>query len=292
MRVSFDQNLLTSLLLYSEWREQQVMQGYQTLTFRMFPTVDLKLSPGYQSYSAPLKGFVYNSGVSGAVIMQSVSGGGFSSALTRASGLVIDYPNGRVLVPTSLGTNLVLTGTASVCEVNYYAASTTQETMLTQDKMFVNPQTVYSLGTTGIPPNVYVTPAVFVNPLHTRNEAFQLGGTVDTKSTITLTVFAEDPNTLTAILGFWRDARYQYFPLLNTVNYPLNPFGDVVGGTGYNYLSYIQRFGEPGNLVYIENVTTARVSDRLRVNNAQWVGIVDLETSYVRQSPIGSNVFV
>lgn len=292
MRVSYDQNLWTSIFLYAQFRAQQTMQAFQTLTVRLFPTEDRSLPAGYQGYSSPLKGFLYDSGVSGALVINSVSGGGFSAPLTRASGIRIDYTNGRVIVPTALGSNLVLTGTASMCEINHYIAAESEETMLTQSKMFVNPRAVYSLNTTGIAPYVFVTPAVFVNPLHTKNEAFQLGGTVNTKSTITMTVFAESPQQLVAILGFWRDARYQYFPMVNTVDDPLDQWNDFKGGTGYNYLSLVQRFGSAGNLVYIEDVRTARVSDRLKANTQQWIGIVDVECSYLRQSPIGSNIFV
>lgn len=292
MRVSYDQNLWASIFLYAQFRTQQVMQAYQTLSLPLYPTEDPKLPVGWQSYSSPLKGWLYDSGVTGALVIQNVSGGGFSAPLTRASGIHIDYTNGRVLVPTALGAGLVLTGTASFTEVNHYISSETEETLLTQSKMFVNPRTVYPLATSGIAPYVYVTPAVFVNPLHTRNEAFQLGGTVNTKSTITMTVFAESPQQLVALLGYWRDARYQCFPMVNTLDFPLDEWGDFKGGTGYNYLSLVQRFGSPGNLVYIEDVRTARVSDRLKANTQQWIGMVDVECSYVRQSPIGSNIFV
>ncbi len=291
MRVSFDQNLWTSLFLYAQFRAQQTMQAYQTVTCRLFPTEDPSLPAGVQGYSSPLKGWVYDSDVSGAAIINSISGGGFSEPLTRASGIHIDYTNARVIVPTALGTNLVLTGTASFCEVNHYIASETEETLLTQSKMFVNPRTVYTTAITGAPPNVYVTPAVFVNPLHTANEAFQLGGTINTKSTLTLTVFAESPQQLVAILGSCRDMRYQWFPLVDTADDPLDEWGDLKGGSGFNYLGLAQRLGASNNLVYIEDVRTARVSDKLKANNQQWIGMADVDVCFMRQSPAEASLF-
>lgn len=291
MRIQYDNNLITSFFLYAENLLQQNAQAYQTLTMKLFPTEDRFIPAGYTSYSAPLRGWVYNSGVSGAHIINSISGGGFSAPLTRASGIHIDYTNGRALVPTSLGSNLDLTGTASFTEINLFIPAESQNELLTQSKYFVNPRTVYPLTESGALPYVYVTPAIFVNTLNTKNEAFNLGGMVMTKSNISLTVIAESNNQLTALLGLWRDTRYRYFPILNAISDPLDEWGDVKGGTGYNYLSYVKIFGRPGNLAYIEDVTTARVSDRLKLDPAQWVGIVDLEVSYLRQSP-QSNIFV
>lgn len=259
--------------------------AYQTLTMRLFPTVDRSIPAGFQSYSAPLKGWVYDSGVSGAHIIQSISGGGFSSPLTRDSGIHIDYPNGRILVPTSLGTNLTLTGTASITEVNHYLANESEEEILTQGKYFVNPRFRSTLTTSGVPPGVFATPAVFVNPLTAKNTPFEFGGRVDSRSTLTLTALAETSYQLNAILDIWRDARYQSFPVFSLVNDPLDQWGDVKGGTGYNYLAYSATHGTPGNLAYIEDVRAAKISDKLKLNPQLFAGIIDVEVSFVRMPP-------
>lgn len=283
-----DNNLLASFYLYAENRVQQVGEAFQTRTMRMLPTVDPWLPATHQSYSAPLKGFVYNSGISGAYIMDSVSGGGFSAPLTRASGIHIDYPNGRVLVPVSLGTNLVLTGTASIAEVNHYLANESEEQILTQNKYFVNPRFIYPLSRSGVPPNVFATPACFVNPLITHNVPFEFGGIVETKTTLTITVLAESAFQLNALLSIWRDARYQYFPLLSTTQDPLDQWGDTK--SGYNYLAYAAQYGTAGNLVYIEDVRTAKVSDKARMNPQIFAGVIDIDTSFMRQ-PAGLGLF-
>lgn len=282
MRVSFDQNLLTSIFLYAEYRTAQEARAFQTLTTRLFPTADSSLPPGWQGYSSPLKGWIYDSGVSGALVINSVSGGGFSAPLTRASGIHFDYSNGRVILPITIVPTQPLTGTASVTEVNHYIPSETEDQLLTQNKMFVNPRAVYPLTASGAPPQVYVTPAVFVNPLHTKNAPYELGGTVDTKTSVSLTLIMEDPAQLNTMLGLWRDSRYQYIPLVPAIDDPLDGWGDLKGGSGYNYLAYVARYGNPSNLIFVEDVYTARISDRVRVNPNQWIGIVDLETSYVR----------
>ncbi len=283
-------SILASTYLWAENRMATLGGAYQVLTTRFFPTEDPTLPTGYQSYSAPLKGLIYDSGVNGAVIMNSVSGGGFSAPLTRGSGIHIDYLNARVVVPTSLGTNLVLTGTAAFKQINTYLANESEEFLLSAQKYFVNPQFLSPLTASGISPSVLATPAIFVNPISSSNEAFALGGSINSKDIVSLTCLVEDNFTLNALFSLFRDARYQYFPLLAITTDPLDQWGDFKGGTGYNYSTYVQTYGTPGNLVYIEHVTTSKVSDRARVSSQLFAGVIDLQLSYIRQ-PVGSNQF-
>jgi hypothetical protein len=276
-------SLLASFFLFADYKILQQGVAYQTLTTRLFPTQDRTLPTGYQGYSSPLKSWVYDSGVSGAVVINSVSGGGYSAPLTRASGIRIDYINGRVIVPTSLGTNLVLTGTASTPEIRVYLPNESEEQILTQDKYFINPRFHSPLSASGAPPGSYTTPAIFINQISAHNEAFQFGGLVDSQSTITITALCESN----------RDLRYQYFPMMNTISDPLNQWGDVKGGagTGYNYLGYVASYGFPGNLVYISEVRASKITDKVRINPQLFAGIIDLEVSYIRQAPLNSNIF-
>ena len=289
-----ENNLLASFFLFIDYKVLQQGVAYQTLTTRLFPTVDRTLPAGYQGYSAPLKSFVYCSGVSGAIVINNVSGGGYSEPLTRGSGIFIDYVNGRAIVPTSLGTNLVLTGTASFPDIRCYLPNETEEQILTQGKYFVNPRFYSPLSASGAPPGTYTTPAIFINQLSARNEPFQFGGLVTSMSTITVTALCESNFQLNALFSIFRDLRFQYFPMMNAISDPLNQWGDLKGGaaTGYNYLGYVASYGQPGNLVYIGDVRASKVSDRLRLNLQLFVGIIDLEVSYVRQAPLNSNIFV
>lgn len=291
MLQQYTNNLNASIFLWAQHIIEQRGLAYNTLTMRLFPTKDQSIPTSYQSYSAPLKGFVYDSGISGAYIIQNVSGGGFSAPLTRASGIHIDYINGRVLVPKSLGTDMVLTGTASVPDFRFYQANETEEQILTQGKYFVNPRFMSALSVSGAPPGAYATPAIFMNSLSTRNDAFALGGLVDTKNTYTFTVLTESNYMLDAALSIFRDTRFQYIPNINTFQDPLDQWGDFKGGTGYNYREIIQLWGQPGNLIYIEDVRTSKVSDKIRINPQQFAGIVDIDVCFVRQSPINSTVF-
>jgi hypothetical protein len=50
-------------------------------------------------------------------------------------------------------------------------------------------------------------------------------------------------------------------------------------------------WGQPGNLIYIKEVKTSKVSDRVKMNPQYFVGLVDITLSYIRQAPITTNLF-
>lgn len=276
----FDNNLNMSFYLWAENRMANLAQAYVNTTLPFYYAPDSRLPPQLLSYSSPFKQFVYDSGVSGAVIINSVSGS--AGVLTRTSGIYIDYDNGRVIVPASLGTNLTLTGSMAVKAINIYQPNETEEFIITQGKFFFNPRYIGTATGGGVPPYQMATPAMFINTLHSDDQAFALGGLDDTTTTMSISVVAESNFQLNATLSLMRDARYKYFPLLNVSQDPINQWGDLVGGTGFNYTTVTQTFGNPGQLVYIKSVKTSKVSDRVKMNPEYFVGLIDIECSYVR----------
>jgi hypothetical protein len=281
MLAQFDHSLNISVHLWAQNVVQQNAQGYFNATMQFYPTADARYT-GYYSYSCPWKQLVFDSGVSGAQILNAVSGGGFSAPLTRDSGVHFDYLNGRVLVPQALGGNLALTGAAAVSEINFYQPNATEEYMLTQTKYFRNPR-YQGTPTTGVDPYVMATPAVFINTIDDRSEAFSFGGIDNTMTTFTLTCFAESDYQLKGLFSLFRDERYGYIPLINIAQNPLDGYNDVKGGTGFNYQSIIAQYGTPGNLIYVQNVKTSKVSDKMQLNPGLFAGIIDMELSFIRQ---------
>lgn len=286
MTPSFLNNLHASTFLFAEHWLLQTSQAYLTLTTPLYYQPDPTLPANVLAYAAPLKSWIYDSGVSGAVVINSVSGGGFSAPLTRGSGCHFDYTNARVIVPAALGTGLKLTGTASYNQVNLYQANETEEETLTQNKYFLNPRYRAPL-TSGVPSYVFATPAMFLSPLATRNDPYTFGGLVETKTTMTFTVLAETSFQLANILSTFADTEDGYFPLLSTTNDPLDEWNDVKGGTGYNYFTLAQQNGQPGNLIYIDKVRSAKISNRVRslLNPRLFYGIIDMDVNFVRLPP-------
>ena len=282
MKAQWDHSLNISFHLWSQFQIQQNMAAFINLSTPLYPTTETRLT-GYYSYSAPFKQFLYDSGVSGAQIINVVSGGAFTNyPLTRASGIHIDYINGRVLVPTSFGANLTLTGSYSTPEINVWQPNATEEHLLTQAKFFVNPR-YQGTPTSGIAPYAMVTPAVFINTLSDSSDQFSFGGIDNTMTTFTLTCFAETDYQLKGLFSFFRDSRFGYIPLVSIAQNPLDGFNDVKGGTGFNYQTLTAQYGSPGQLIYIDNVHTAKVSDRMQLNPGLFAGIIDMQLSYIRQ---------
>ncbi len=283
MLQQFDHALAVSYYLYAQNRAQSLAQSYFNAQLVFHPTPDAQLT-GFNSYSCPWKPLVYDASVSGAQIVNMVSGGGFSAPLTRASGVHFDYFNGRVLVPAALGANLALTGYGAVSEFGFYVPQETQEYLLTQQKFFVNPR-YQGTPTSGIAPYTNATPAVFVNSISDTNEAFAFGGLNETNTTFSLTCFMESDYQLKGMLSLFRDTRYKNFPLVSIAQNPLDGYNDTKGGSGgYNYNSIISQYGTPGQLVYIKSVRTSKVSDRAKLNPGLFCGLIDMELSYVRQT--------
>lgn len=283
MLSQFDHLLNLSCYLYSQAVMQNQAQAYFNAQMTFYPTQDVRYT-GYYSYSCPWKSLVYDAGASGAAILNMVSGGDFTNyPLTRASGVHIDYLNGRVLVPTSFGPSLALTGYAAVSELNLYLPNSTEEQLLTQSKYFRNPR-YQGMPTSGIDPYAMVTPAVFLNTLNDTSEAFALGGLDNTTTTFSLTCFTETDYQLKGLFSIFRDARFAYMPLLPMTSNPLDGYNDTKGGSGgYNYQSLIAQYGSPGQLIYIASVHTSKVSDRMQLNPGLFAGIIDMDLSYVRQ---------
>lgn len=273
----FGNDLLASVFLWSQNRILNKGGAFITTTQQLYYAPDPRLNPAFLSYASPFKQWVYDSGVSGAHIIQTVSGS--AGVLDRSSGLKFDYINGRVLVPAAMGTNLALTGTFSMCEVNSQLTNETEEAILTQSKYYFNPRYIGGI-TGGVPPYSICTPAVFVNSIHDDATSFALGGMVDCTSTFAWIAILESPFQLQAIMSIARDARYQYMPMLSVGLGPINQWGDTY--SGYNYQTYVQQYGSPGQLIYIKQVKTSRVSDRIKLNPEQYMGLADFDVSYVR----------
>ncbi len=282
MLAQFDHSLTISAFLWAQSQIQGMAAAYFNATVPFYPTADARYT-GYYSYSAPWKQLVYDSSISGAQVVNMVSGGGFSAPLTRASGLHFDYLNGRVLVPAALGANLALTGAVSVSEVNMYLPNATEESLLTQTKFFRNPR-YQGMPTSGIDPYAMVTPAVFLNTIDDKSEQFAFGGIDNTITTFTLTCFCESDYQLKGLFSLFRDSRYGYIPLINIAQNPLDGYNDTKGGSGtYSYQNIITQYGTPGNLIYVQSVRTSKVSDKMQLNPGLFAGIIDLELSFIRQ---------
>ncbi len=273
---------LTLLSVY-QWADNYLLQNGQAftnVTTQLYYQADPVLDPQYVAYAAPFRSWVWDSGVSGANIINGVSG---SITLGRGqSGTLIDFVNGRVLLPAAAGTGQLISGSYAFKDFNLYFANQTAETMVFANKYYLNARFT---PTGGLPPtqwnpltNSYnmVTPCIFVTNANVENKPFIFGGVYNTTTTISLNVLAENMGQLEGCLSLFTDAQDVAFVQTTPAQWPLNFYNDYKNGSGYNYVSLVQQFGTPANQYNITSVKVSKVSDYAKMDESTFLGLVDI----------------
>jgi hypothetical protein len=281
MNYSFSETTLNS---FYQWLDNRLLtqgQAFYTNTSRYLYQPDSTLGTGYVAYAAPIKSFVWDSGVAGATVPTVISGS-FGTLSRGQSGMMMDYVNGRVILPSSFGTAATISGSYSFKELNIYYANQSQERMVFTNKYYLNSRFNRTAATNTPPPYSMVTPCIFITNGTMENNPWAFGGTYETQFNITLNVMAENLSQLEGVLSILADSRLSYFPQLDPAAWPLNSFGDFKNGTGYSYSALVAQYGQPSNLYTIEEVKTSKVGDGVKINESIFVGICDLVISKPR----------
>lgn len=277
MNTQFSQ--LAAVSFY-QWVDNYILQrgqAFTNYTSQFYYQPDTSLPANLVAYASPFKSFVWDSGVSGANILESVSGS--IGVLHRGTGLTVDFVNGRVLLDASVGTNATISGSYSFRDLNLYFSNDTQERMVFTNKYYLNSR--FGNPITGIPPaHDMVTPCIFVSDVNARNDNWVFGGLYNTKTTFALNVLAETQNQLDGVLSMMTDAVDRVFPLLPESAWPLNVYGDYK--SGYNYMATQAQYAVGPALLYVDQVRTSKVSDFAKIDQAIFLGLVDVTVSHPR----------
>ena len=276
----FSQLTVVSFMPFMDNTILQKGQAYTNTTSRLYYQPDPVLGTGYVAYASPFKQWVWDSGVSGANILSSVTGS-FGSISRGQSGMMVDYINGRVIFNAAVGTNLIMSGSYAFKDMNMYVANQTQERQIFSNHYYLNSR-FNNQATGAVPAYSYVTPCIFVTSSNEDNPAWALGGLYNTSFTIGINVLAENETQLLGVLSLLAELKDTAFPLLPLSAWPLNEYGDYKGGSGYNYQTIIQQYGNPANLYFINNVKTSLVSDYAKIDESVFLGIADFNVSKVR----------
>lgn len=266
---------------FYQWLDNYILQrghAFTNYTSQFYYQPTPVPPPGMVAYASPFKSFVWDSGVSGANILESVSGS--AGTIHRGqSGMKVDFLNGRVLLNSAVGTNATISGSYSFKDLNVYFANDTQEKMVFTNKYYLNSR--FGNLVTGIPPaNAMVTPCIFVSNVNSQNENWAFGGLYNTKINMSLNVLAETQTQLNGVLSLLTDAKDIVFPLLPESAWPLNSYGDYK--SGYNYVAMQNQYGAGNNTLFIDEVRTAKVSDYALIDQSIFLGLVDVTISKAR----------
>lgn len=228
----------------------------------------------FNTYFTPFREFVYDQSVSGATIPSGVYVNN-NFVARGTSGLAIDYLNGGVWFDTGSSlSNLNISGNYAVKEFNIYQTTKSEGTLIYETKYEMKPK--YLQQSTGLGPNKYVAPCIFVINDTTNNSPENLGGETYRKNlSIRAVVLSEDEQDLINVGSFFEDRAFSNFAILDST--PLNRSGDYKTGN-YNYVQSVQ--GRP--LAYIQNVFYTKFDPDAEnsLSDALKVGFLEFEVEY------------
>ncbi len=271
----------TALLSFYQWMDNYLLQkgqAYTNYTSQLYYQPDSTLGAGYVVFAAPFKSFVWDSGVSGAMVMTSVSGS-FGTLLREQSGVKIDYVNGRVLIPSGLlESSAILSGSYAFKDFNIYFANQEADRAVFTNKPYLNSR--FNRPATGVPPAYnMVAPCIFLSNVSEVNLDWALGGKYDTTLKIKASIMAENMGQLEGAISYLTDSVNSVFPQLETNVWPLNNFGDFK--SGYNYQSVLGQYNTPSNQFMVTNVKSRKMPDAAKINES----IFQAEATFTIEKP-------
>lgn len=277
MRPLFSHDLMTSFYLFLNNSLQNGAQAYTNVNNQTLYPMNTLGSQNGNVWASPFKGWVYDSSVSGANIPSGVtnSSGQF---LTRGSGIVIDFNNGRVISPYNWGP---LTASFACPNYNLYISDETRTNFWLDQVFDSNPNVAYTA--TGAPNTPFFAPCIILTNANEQNDPFALGGLDQTRNTIRAYIISNNGWNQEGSQSWIRDLARTTFALASYSAAPLIvPSGDLKGGN-YNYVTGIcQAIGlTPG--VYIEQVHGLKLSQKTNNTTTLQVAVMEIDCNTVRQ---------
>lgn len=271
MKPQFNNNLLTSFVLWADHKITNDGQGYRNVNGLKF--FQQKNTRTGNCWASPYKSLVYDSSVSGANVPSGVynSSGQF---LTRESGITIDWNNGSIYSAHNWGG--VLSGDFAKKEYNVYIANEDETEFLLEQIFSANSNIKYT--DTGTTFGGYHAPLIIVTNSYENNVPFALGGEEDSRRIIRTFIVSSDMGAQEATTSLFTDSARSYFPLVSYEVSPLVAEGDLKGGY-YNYKAVMETHGPD---VFVAKVHSLRLNQKANKNKNFTIAISEFDLSVVR----------
>jgi len=280
MKQLFDHQLVNSFMQYINYNILSKGTAFSNISTGFYPSTGLNQQ--VTIFASPFKSFLYDKGISGANIINGISGSD-GNFYTRASGLSIDFNNGRVLFNSN--PNLTIcSGTFALNEMNLVYTNANEDRILMDTKYVKNP--IQYQSPTGIKENVETFPITYVTYSPGTNKGANLGGLDSTEATFTCYIIADSSYLLDGTMSILRDLNKTLFGLLDPSDMPINVSGDLKD-INYNYTGVTANKIWP-NVVHLNEVSCSRLTpeSNYQINPDVHVGIVEckvLAYRYPRQ---------
>lgn len=253
-------------------------------TFSYSPAIDTPT--GFNSFFAPKRQFCANSlsAPSGCF----VNGTGVTQNLSGSSSMIIDHNQGRVLLNSSYGTGVTVSGNFFEKEVNIYMTNDAPEDIIISNDFIVTgtPRTTYlqSSGELGV--RRFVLPATFITYDTSKNEPFAFGGIEDTVNNVRVLVVATNNYEIDGVLSLFKDSAHKSFKIIDYEDYPYGQFWHVKTPP-YYYPSLMTGEAANASYAYIERVDAYKIKDSInrKIGKALLFGFLDFRVSSIREVP-------
>lgn len=279
---AFSHNVTNSFFLWFDNYLMRRADAYKTFTTKLYNYSDARLGNDKVVYGSPYKQWAYDKSITGLTIPTGFTiDGTFIS--TGTSGMFIDFENGRIIFNSGVSTNLNITGTYSVKEINSYITDQPEDNLIIEGKYVTNSR--FTVTETYISPYNPVTPATFISIENVDNNGFALGGEDETRMRMKAVVFAESLYQLDGILSVFADSYNTNFNIIPMTNHPLGEYNNLKTGlypTGYDYVNVNKQY--TSNKCYIYDVTTSKIKDDVlkELNPTLHIGFIDWDIGNIR----------
>lgn len=299
MRAQFDQKLLSSFYLWFDDRVVRYGEAVESDISQTFYYSDNSVDLGADqvAYYSPDRQFValgYDvpSGVY-------IKGGDFGDDYVFTEqqpntniGLMIDNDQGRVIMNSSVGTGLSISGNFSRKTLNTYITNESEEELLLNTDFLLADQDdqTFLESITGFSSLNYTLPAAFISYNSSVNNPFAFGGMQDTRSNIRAVVIANDNYVLDSTLSLFRDSTETCVPILDYAEFP---YGEYFHLKKYPYLYeiiYQQKMDVKAQYAFIEKINVSKLYDTsssaLNLPRNMRIGFIDFTLSTPRMPKI------
>ena len=282
MKPTFTHNVINSFFLWFDNFLMTKGDAYKTYTTKLYNYEDPRLGGNKVVYGSPYKQWVYDKNITGATIPSGFTiNNQFVS--TGTSGMKIDFDNGRIIFNSGVSTNLNITGTYSVKEVNSYITDQPEDNLIIENKFVTNSR--FTVSENYIAPYNPVTPCIFASIETSHNTAFAFGGEDETKCIIKVVAFCENLYQLDGVLSVFGDSYNEIFSIIPMTGHPLGEFNEIKTGaypTGYDYNNLSNSYGS--QTLFISHVETSKIRDSVikELNPILHIGFLDFEIKTYR----------
>lgn len=282
MKPTFSHNVVNSFFLWFDHFLMTKGEAYKTFTTKLYNYSDPRLGGDKVVYGSPYKQWVYDKSITGATIPTGFTING-SIVPTGTSGMKIDFDNGRIIFNSGVSTDLNITGTYSIKEVNSYVTDQPEDNLIIENKYVTNSR--FTVTEDYIPAYNPVTPCIFASIETAHNTAFAFGGEDETKCIVKLVAFCENLYQLDGLLSIFGDSYNEFFSLIPMTGHPLGEFNEMKTGvypTGYDYNNLSNAYNS--QKMFISHVETSKIRDNVlkELNPILHIGFLDFEITTYR----------